>query len=114
LPHEVGDHVIAALAWQEQVEEDDIGLKPMCHRERLLRRRSFTGDADVSLSFQAAAHARPQEFVVIDDQDTDHAARLSSSVARVPPVGRDASPNSPPWRAAMRPLRLRPRPLPAV
>ena len=114
MPHEVRDHLVAALPWQKQVKENDVGVKRTRRRESLVRRSSLPDNADVYLPFQAAAHSSPQELVVVADQDADHGAPAGCNVARVPSAGRGASSSTPPYRPTIRRQRLRPRPLPAV
>jgi predicted lipoprotein with Yx(FWY)xxD motif len=91
-----GSGGLATRARHQQVEEHDVGMEDTRARKRLLGRAGLPHHADVRLALQAAADPRPQELVVVADEDADHGPAAGCSVTRVPPLGRGASSRAPP------------------
>ena len=109
------DRLMAARSRQQQVQQDQVGLERTGLADRLLGRGRLTDRGDVLLQLQPAPQARPEQRVVVDDQDADHRRLLSTTtLARVPPTARGASSSAPPNRPASRRHRLRPSRLPPI
>src|SRR5262249_19101675 len=107
LLQQLRQHLDAALAGHDDVEQDHVGLRGARPEDRILRVAGFADDLDVVLLVEQQAQTRPHDGVVVDENDLDQSGTSTRRV--VPERGADSMVSRPSWSATRSRIPSSPR-----